>query len=1560
MSSTKNLLALATLFISAAVAQESADMKDLQAVYVRDSGIASEKIALAERMERLKEWDKSADVYQEIVDKYADRVIPTRSDETGQISQYTSVALVVQEKLAQWPEEGLNVYRGRYEQTAQDMLDRAGDDRLALQRIFSQYFPTQSAKTAGMKLLATSLERGEFASAAWVGRRLLSHHPSLIVERPNILFQTAIAEHLAGNRQAAQARLDELKQKYPQAMGQVRGQDTVLAEVLAQELTNQPSMSKTFQSDVWPMPFGNPEASALPQHTSNGGARLFSVEIPQLDARRSSPANRARMTQMSEQRKIGGMTGIMPVVDSGEMFFQDNARVYAINLSSGLPLPGWLASYPGSKRGMYSITANPTPAGIPLGLSVTEQYVVSVLGQDTNVNINFGAVNNGQQSRLVCLDRTTGRPVWTISTDKLKLPDEQASLAQGQFCGMPLVIDETVYVPVRANRGGQFEEVHLAAIRLRDGGYRWSSYIASTAGSNAMIDMETGMPVGSFNPMLSYADGRIYALTNLGAVACLDASDGKTVWLNIYPRSGSVVPRGGIRVNRFISRRQPARKPFTQDPPMIVDGRLFVAPSDADSIFVYDAASGETVRRIGRELETPKYEPADMMLAVVGDQLILGNRSTIFSVPWKTFDPKKSILANGGKYRVFEHSGGGGKGEEAIRGRPFVAADTIYIPIATKLHRMSLSKWMIEDSYPQKGAWDASEESPGNVLATPDHVILSGDTRVTVYADLAVATAKLDQLIAQDPNAIEPYLRYSELLLAGGKSRDAIDWLDKAIKQIGRGDAGELSRGEARDRLFEIACSFATKLGRTEAATPEVVRQLFDRARLAADTPEQQVRYRLAHAAFLRSTGDADAEVALHQEILAEPAWRRTSVNGRQGASTAAAEAEAAVTELITKNADIYQPYDRAAKESLDKLSSRPDTVASAYLDLAERYPLSSSAVPALRRAASDFSTAGQHRLATQTLRRLLKRADDSKTRTETLETLARGYMQMPGQIDLAIIRLEQARKLAPSARLSAPIPLHGDEKIDVMPLADAVGVLKAYRSRIESDSLPRLGLVDGNAEPDRPALLAPQELASVKSLVPQQARAARPDRLVAYKNDGTVIQLSAGSIRPLGPGVKIEAPPIGCAYSGETLVVVAPTGVTAMRDGKELWTTSLLALPGAEATANDSVASNDKDQQPQVQQLEQIDEVGLQQVVINGRVRVINGRFIGGIAMPPQQDTSGPERISHYRLLSDRIVFATTTGRVVSCDLVDGAVSWQNRPVDGAARHFDAIDDFVVVSSTDGNAYSEVQILDTITGQSVTRLQFDPQQRGQQLMNLSLSRDGVLVTTTQNELAGRDLYDPSNGSWRREVGNRQQGEMPFFNVTRDDQLITADGRVLALTTSANRPQAIRAFDLHTGEPRQTTDPRNGRKIDAAYPIGNVGNINSFPIPLGIKAVGSQFYIAGEKSFRAFNLDRNGSWAPEGLEQRGGIADTLIASDYALLIHAPGAAAAQQAQQFDSIQIAAYSRDKLPTGDESGLLVHRPTIKDPGRIVAGEWQVTNGSIYYVTADQKLKLLKANP
>ena len=64
--------------------------RDTTQVYVRDSAIAIEKFALDERMERLHEWSKAADVYQDVLANYADRVVPSLLDKDNRISTLLS------------------------------------------------------------------------------------------------------------------------------------------------------------------------------------------------------------------------------------------------------------------------------------------------------------------------------------------------------------------------------------------------------------------------------------------------------------------------------------------------------------------------------------------------------------------------------------------------------------------------------------------------------------------------------------------------------------------------------------------------------------------------------------------------------------------------------------------------------------------------------------------------------------------------------------------------------------------------------------------------------------------------------------------------------------------------------------------------------------------------------------------------------------------------------------------------------------------------------------------------------------------------------------------------------------------------------------------------------------------------------------------------------------------------------------------------------------------------------------------------------------------------------
>ena len=148
-----------------AVNAESFDGKEsTQGVYVPESELAMERLALAQKMERLKEWNKSADLYQEILTdpKYASKVVPSRQDKEHEIWQYTSVEELVMQQLARWPDEGLRFTAPGTRRRPRHCLRTPPDDLNALHRVFSRYFVTDSGKQAGMRLMDHYLESGEF------------------------------------------------------------------------------------------------------------------------------------------------------------------------------------------------------------------------------------------------------------------------------------------------------------------------------------------------------------------------------------------------------------------------------------------------------------------------------------------------------------------------------------------------------------------------------------------------------------------------------------------------------------------------------------------------------------------------------------------------------------------------------------------------------------------------------------------------------------------------------------------------------------------------------------------------------------------------------------------------------------------------------------------------------------------------------------------------------------------------------------------------------------------------------------------------------------------------------------------------------------------------------------------------------------------------------------------------------------------------------------------------------------------------------------------------------
>ena len=1521
---------------------------DSQAVYVRDSGVAGERLQLAERLEKQKEWAKAADVYQEMAQKYADRVVSVREDKAGRPVQYVSATQIAQDRLAKWPAEGIAAYRKRFEDTARDVLTADAGERTAA-RVMTLYFLTDAGRDAALSTMATAFERGDFVTVAGIGRRLLDTHPALATERPKVLLWTGLAEHLAGRDNDAKARLDELTAKFPDATVAVGGVDTKAAAKLTADLAVAAPPPGRYRSDDWPSPYGTPDAAAVPDQICVGGARLFSVPLPGPTRRPANPQlmPQYRNTQVAD-RKSGASIGILPAVDSGALYFQDNARVWAVGLSTGLPLPGWAATYPGDRGGCYAVDADPTPKNRQTAVTVAGDSVIALLSQYDSAATPVQP--SPQPPQLVCLDKLTGRRTWAVTANALKVPDAQGNLREGVFYGTPVADDNAIYVPLYANRGGQFEECYLVALNLSDGAFRWASYVASTSLGNRQLDFNGITDSNTLTlATLSLAGGRLYVATNLGAVGCLDTADGRTLWLNVYEKTKQ-------QFSGFIAQGRQSSKPFAFGPPIVADGRVFVLPTDSPSILIYDADDGDTVRTIPRALV--KFPDISTLAGVIDGSLVVANRNSVFRLPWRAYDPTKTIYDNGGAAKTIPPAEDDKSNPpDSIRGRVFVSGKSILVPSAERLYRLSTATLQIESTYPATGKWD-EEESAGNIVATPDNLIVAGPTRVTAYADLNVATAKLDAKIAASPNDVDAYLRYAELLLAAGQPKPAVEKLDSAAARLG--GRNSLSPGAQRDRLFDVAVGFAGKLQRIEPTSPVIV-ELYDRAASAASTADQQARYRLGRAAALRPLGRVEDELALHQQILADRTWRAVTVAGRTGVSTAGAEATAGVNELLRlRGVAIYKDYDRAAFDKLTELKKSPAPDADALSEIAEAYPAATSAPEALALAAERMEAGGDARRASQTLRRLLGRDLSNDRRQSVLQALARNALRLPGQAAIARARLRQATAIAPEAKPEHPLLLPDGSPLKADTLTAAVDAIGEYQSTAAQNALPTLGvpLTTGDVSEFKTAFKPAEVVSPAIAIVSQQADVARPNRVVILSPVAKLGVVDATSGAVTWAESSPSHPPMGCGYVGDLLLVVSADEVSAIdAAGKVKWTARLAGLapidvtplPGAAEVAADTEAVD----------VPQRQVIGRRIVVRRG------GRILRFPPMPvrPVPDDAAPppvsEEFARFRLLSDRIVLTTSSGRTVAID-ANGKTLWQARVSEIAAGRLVTNDDFVAVTHTDpAGTTAQVCAFDAQTGQIVLRKAYDAGQLpGGQLTNLTLSPDGVLVTMLAGRLIAQDLYDPGSGERRYDRPNNNFGDPLFGQSTVDGQLAVVGDRVLAVARTSDNRQAVRAFDLRTMRPLTTKEP-TGREPEISFTPG--GGEADLSLPVTLRAGGRAFYVVGQRSFASYSLSKaEQAWtASNGAGDLGAIRDVIVAKDFVLLIRQV-AVGTTTTPKLPAINVSMFNRTWLDDLDrENGSLEQRPTITDPAAIEAGEWQVADGALYYVAGDGKLKVLRAN-
>lgn len=1532
-----------------------------QGVYVRDSTVAVEKFALAGRMERLKEWNKAADALQELVEKYTDRVVPSKKYGDNVIYQYTSVTRAVHEELAKWPAEGLGAYRARFEPIASDILKANPADLSTLNRVFTRYFPTDTAKHAAMTLIDRHLEAAEFPAAAWLGDRLLTLHPMLGDDRPMVMYCTALAHHLSGDDAAAMPLLDTLNAKFPDALGMIRGEETKLADSLSEELKQQPPVARASGNDSWPMIGGSPSRSRITSAVGQMGAKIF--DVPYAPAQRNPQApetDRRRTAQPDDAtvRERGQMLGVMPAVDRGELFFQDNANVYAVNLDSGLPLPGWATTY-SQRGGAYSVPrAAPLPRNIQSAVVVTDNEVIAIMGQPDRETMMRTGVGLEHDTRMVCLDRGTGAEKWAISLRNL--PDQAENIRALDFGASPLVAGDQVFAIARGGKPNQFEDSYVLCFGLKDGKYRWSCYLASGNATPDAGDIGFG-PSTDAVPHLAYASGRVYALTDLGALGAIDAYNGATIWLNLYPRPAPEPAdrQAGMRRGQIVV----APKPWEQNSVIVDNGRVFILPSDGDNLLVYDAGNGAEIKRIS----LAELDNARTLLAVSGNTLLAASSKTVYYIDWQKFaDPKAQANDDAVIWRkTLLHSSSG----DSIRGRSFVTTSSVFVPTSWAIHRIDLKNGRAEDSYPENAdrGWE-SNEGPGNIVVTQDHVVVAGADGVSVYTDIKIARAKLDAAVAAAPNDPNPRLDYAEVMFVAGEHDDAAKHLDEAITLLGGQTA--MRAGAERDRVFNAALAFARKLtpARPKGSNSQppadaelrLATDLFDRAASAALSAMQQVNYRIARARFEAAANHLDRELALYEEILTTPAWRAVQMAGASGDATSASRlSEDAIKDVISTPSghEAFATYQQAAIDELSVAKTASD--AEKMLEVARRYPNTDAAPSAMLAAADQYEADGKYRLATQVLNQAHLQYKDRADRTKLIEAQVRNYLRLRNGVAIAIGRLAAGARSNPQAKLSGAVTVpNGTVLKEGTSFADALNTLRQESAKRVAEKLPAIGVPvrDDKNPKSKPFLSedAQLTLSDVDSLLIPPRELLRNDRIVTYSVGQGISVYTPGTNKPLMTSNALNEPALGCAWVGdddrqEHLLVWGPTSVALFDDksNNPRWQKTIAGLPDVEMVSSiDSVmdAANDP-------------ESGIPQRDNWRRNRInVNGAALQRIGQQPIQPPQAPgavESIQHVCPVGDRVIFSTSTGRMLAFTYATGDLAWQTRLLAAPVHQLIAIDDFAVARLIDTEGVKLV-VLDTFTGTPTYARVF--QADGTQPVNMALAPDGTLVYTQPNRLCGKNLYT-SGPDLDFQFPNAAENSPSYIGANQKDQLIIAEDRIISVT---DQGMMVRLNSLENGAPL------------ADQPVStNVTNWN-----VSLRVVGPSLYIStrkrdAQKSDRVidYNLNRNeADWPPS--MPLAAIYDLTVSDKYLIAFDqivdrnpVPANPAARPVRNnnldLGSPEFALYFFGRYPgkAGEtaESGRIDYIQTVKHPVGIL--QWQAVDGGLYYRSADRKLHFLQ---
>ncbi len=946
----------------------------------------------AANLARDRQWSEAIEIYQRVIDQFGDKVAKLPKDEpggdaSGGFALYVEGRRFCHRALAHLPPEAREIYRNRYNGVAERWFQQGVSKRdvASLRRVVDQAFCSAWGDDALEILGDIAFQDGRLGEALASYSRLVADHPDdpavLVHPDPTVDLARVAAKKLlcraaVGEYPPGPADLAEFGRLYPGATGPLAGRTGEYAQVVADALKSD-NLGPVAQPDSrWPTFAGSFRRTKVVPGPIDVGSMQWRVDLDKVQPSRNQDfrLNRGMMSS-SAAAPPERLLAFHPIVLGDQVIVCDGARVLAFNLNdrpfdgdgtaARLVEPAW--KHPGEDdapvpqvRQLYS--------GIP-------RYTLTAYGR--RIYVRMGATSNAVfpgangssrgVSSIVALDwNDQGKLIWEQKSTTITLPNRPAEHAINRmvgFEGTPVADGRNVYVAVTDRRDQP--AAYIACYDAGTGANRWIRYVGSAAlEADNFFGMGMGMQMGmsastDFNHRLLTLDGpTLYYQTNLGALVAMDAETGATLWVATYPRQ-EPNHHGGER---------------DLNPAVVHDGRVFVAPSDADAVFAFDAGSGRLCWKTDRISDDVKLTH---LLGVAKDRLIAtGNRVLIFDV-------KKGTLLHAWP--------DAGKSLEGY-GRGLLAGDLIYWPTQNEIQVLdqrtglrALPPIRLLENFHVKGG--------GNLVAGDGYLIVAQADGLVVFCQNSRLIERYRQEIVRAPDNAANYFRLARAAEAVGQDELAREMYGEAAKKARANETidGFSLASAARDHRFRLLLRVAGQ-ARKAKHWNEAVAGLAAAALVARFDPERLQAQLMLADVLLESDRPREA-VDICQRILSDERLRPLAVAAADGRRTVRADLLIAdrLSSIVREHGrKVYEPYDREAARLFDKGTTEKDP---RLLDLVCRaYPEALVVPDALLELGALEQKANRLTEATHAYKRMLMTHSDDQHRALATWHLAHIY----------------------------------------------------------------------------------------------------------------------------------------------------------------------------------------------------------------------------------------------------------------------------------------------------------------------------------------------------------------------------------------------------------------------------------------------------------------------------------------------------------------------------------------------------------------------------------------